>query len=71
MLTHGEIDSNQAGQYQDHAGTPTKKKPQMLFLGENGSSRAAETFECWICQEILSSETFLLQHYDDHMMDTE
>ena len=24
-------------------------------------------FSCWICQEELSSESLLLQHYDNHM----
>ena len=33
----------------------------------NFQSATVETHSCWICQEEMSSEAFLLQHYEDHM----
>ena len=33
----------------------------------NFQSATVETHSCWICQEEMSSEAFLLQHYENHM----
>ena len=33
----------------------------------NFLSATVETHSCWICQEEMSSEAFLLQHYENHM----
>jgi len=31
-------------------------------------SATTEKHSCWICQEEMSSETILLQHYENHMI---
>ena len=43
------------------------KKPRMLFSSTGESSSQVESLTCWICQEEFTSETFINQHYDDHM----
>ena len=32
------------------------------------SANQLNTFSCWICQEELSSQELLMEHYDNHMI---
>jgi len=43
------------------------EKSDMLFSLTEENSSQVESLICWICQEEFSSETYLIQHYDDHM----
>ena len=54
--------------YPESSSTEGGKQSGMLFsLLTEQNSREVESLTCWICQEELSSETCLIQHYDDHM----
>ena len=39
----------------------------LLTESETGNSGITENHSCWICQEEMSSEALLLEHYENHM----
>ena len=45
----------------------TQRDSRNGSLVVNFQSATAETHSCWICQEEMSSEVLLLQHYQYHM----
>ena len=47
--------------------TDSGQESDTLFSLTEENSSQVESLTCWICQEELSSETCLIQHYDDHM----
>ena len=68
----------QAGQLKSHEKIHTVEKPNdsdkcfshMVngnFSIEDRQSAIVEKHSCWICQEEMSSEALLLQHYKSHM----
>ena len=47
--------------------TDSGEESDTLFSVTEENSSQVESLTCWICQEEFSSETSLIQHYDDHM----
>ena len=47
--------------------THSGKKSCMLLSSTEENLSQVESLTCWICQEEISSEACLIQHYNDHM----
>ena len=52
----------------DKKAHPGETECQLLSTDVKQSANQLNTFSCWICQEELSSQELLLEHYDNHMI---
>ena len=53
---------------EDKVAPSEETEPQQLSSTAEQSSNQLNTFSCWICQEELSSQELLIEHYDNHMI---
>ena len=54
--------------YEDEDAHAGETEPQLLFSSAEHTANQLHTFSCWICQEELSSQALLIEHYDNHMI---
>ena len=73
-VTVSSLRHNQHGQnlklkrhLQESSTTQGGEKSGLLFSSTEENLSQVESLTCWICQEELSNQPCLIQHYDDHM----
>ena len=54
--------------YKDEGVHSGETEPQLLSSSAEHTANQLNTFSCWICQEELSSQELLMEHYDNHMI---
>ena len=65
--THVEGSSVTFKQSLKEQATHLRENPQLLPSDVDHRADQLDTFSCWICQEELSSQELLMEHYENHM----